>query len=178
VTGGRQLERLAFEVVSTETLPAAARKAASLAQRGVARIFALDANRRRALEWSRRTSGWQILSHDAVIEDAALVAPLPVHDLVKAAKADDAMARGLLAKKNRVLLRALDGARTEGKAEAILTVLAGRGLRVSAAQAARIRATTDAATLRRLLLGAGVCGTTADLLRDRPPAPRRPRRRK
>jgi Uma2 family endonuclease len=186
VTGGRQLERLAFEVVSTETLPAAARKAASLAERGVARIFALDANRRRALEWSRRTNGWEILPHDAVIEDRALVAPLPVHDLVKAAKADDAMARGLLAKRNRVLLRALGAARIEGKiegkiegaAEAILTVLAGRGLRVSAAQEALVRSTGDAPTLRRWLLRAGACRTTTELLRDPPSQPGKPRRRK
>jgi Uma2 family endonuclease len=189
VTGGRQLERLAFEVVSTETLPAAARKAASLAGRGVARIFALDVNRRRALEWSRRTSGWQILPHDAVIEDVALVAPLPVHDLVQAARADDAMARGLLAKKNRVLVRAIGGARnegrakgrtegrTEGEAEAVLTVLRGRGLRVSPSQAAQIRSTTDAATLHGWLLRAGVCRRASDLLRDPSPRPSKARRK-
>lgn len=62
----------------------------SLADRGVARVFALDVNRRRALEWSRETSGWEILPFGAVIHDDAFVAPLPVHDLVRAAKADDA----------------------------------------------------------------------------------------
>ncbi len=63
------------------------------------------------------------------------------------------MARGLLAKKNPVLVQALvtegrvEGrveGKAEGKAEAVLTVLAGRGLRVSHAQAARVRATADA----------------------------------
>lgn len=41
-TGGRQLEQLAFEIVSTETMGHAALKAAKLIERGVRRVFALD----------------------------------------------------------------------------------------------------------------------------------------
>src|SRR4051812_11606832 len=41
VTGGRQIEQLAFEVVSTESLGHAGRKAAKLLARGVRRVFAI-----------------------------------------------------------------------------------------------------------------------------------------
>ena len=47
VTGGRQLEQLAFEVVSTERLSHAADKAQRLVDRGVRRVFAVDATRKR-----------------------------------------------------------------------------------------------------------------------------------
>src|SRR5262245_1384695 len=53
-TGGRKLEELAFEVLSTERLSHAAKKARSLAARGVRRVFGIDVERRRALEWSRQ----------------------------------------------------------------------------------------------------------------------------
>src|SRR4051812_26051938 len=48
-TGGRQLDELVFEVVSTERLSHAGKKARSLAARGVRRVFAIDVERRRAL---------------------------------------------------------------------------------------------------------------------------------
>jgi hypothetical protein len=51
-TGGRLLEELAFEVVSTETLAHAGQKAARLVERGVRRVFAVDVGRGCALEWS------------------------------------------------------------------------------------------------------------------------------
>ncbi|MCA9514118.1 MAG: Uma2 family endonuclease, partial [Myxococcales bacterium] len=135
-TGGRQLEHLAFEVVSSESLSHAGKKAAELAKRGVRRIFALDVERQRALEWSRETGSWSLLHGDAVIEDEAFVLPLPVHALVSAARADDAVARALLAKANPVLTAALAEtaaqSKAEGKAEAsaegLLAVLATRGL--------------------------------------------------
>jgi Uma2 family endonuclease len=46
-TGGRQLEELAFEVVSTERLNEAGAKARKLAGRGVRRVFAIDVVRHR-----------------------------------------------------------------------------------------------------------------------------------
>jgi len=188
-TGGRQLERLAFEVVSTEALSHAAKKAAALTSRGVGRVFAIDVERRRALEWSLPTAAWQILARDAVIDDPAFALPLPVHDLVSAAKADDAVARALLAKQNPVLMDALAEARfdaralgrvegsvegkAEGKAEAILAVLTARHLRVDTATARRIRALRDPAELERLLVVAATCSDASTL-----EAPvRKPRRR-
>lgn len=116
-TGRRQLEELAFEVASTETLNEVAIKAKKLADRGVRRIFAIDVSRQRAFEWSLRLGTWEILAPNAVIEDVALAAPLPVEALVRAAKADDAMARALLKKRNPVLQSALADQRNEGRAE-------------------------------------------------------------
>ena len=105
-TGGRQLEQLAFEIVSTEALGHAAKKAAAFTSRGVRRVFAIDVERRRALEWSRPTGAWQILSREAIIEDPVFALLLPGHDLVSAAKADDA-ARAQLAKQNPIFMDAL-----------------------------------------------------------------------
>jgi len=102
-TGGRQLEQLAFEVVSTETLRHAARKATRLAARGVRRVFAIDVARGRALEWSSARAAWRALGLNAQIKDRALAVPLPIKALVSAAKADDAVARALIAKRNPVI---------------------------------------------------------------------------
>lgn len=185
-TGGRQIEQLAFEVVSTESLAAAARKASALAARGVRRVFAIDVERQRGLEWSRETETWEILRPDATISDPAFALALPVHDLVAAVKADDAVARALLAKRNPVLVEALAAARVEGraegeaegeakgvakgeakgKAEAVLAVLASRGLRVDRATEAAIRTTRDVAILDRWLGRAAICRTVQELVPD------------
>jgi Uma2 family endonuclease len=115
-TGGRQLERLAFEVVSTETMGHAAVKAALLTERGVARVFALDVEGQRVLEWSSKKGAWRHLKAGTNIDDVSLAVPLPVDALCVAVKADDAMASALLAKKNPVLVAALQGAETRGEA--------------------------------------------------------------
>lgn len=193
ITGERQLEHLVFEVVSTERLSSAAKKAGSLAARGVRRIFALDVERGRALEWSRRTDAWEILAPSAVVEDEALALPLPVHDLIVAAKADDAVARALLAKRNPVLVEALTASRTEGKAEgkaqgeaqglvaakrdAVLAVLAARKIEVDDRQRTRIRREADVATLDRLLQAAVTCRTAAELFAEGKPTRATRRRR-
>jgi Uma2 family endonuclease len=122
-TGGRQVEHLAFEIVSTESMSHAGQKAAKLVRRGVRRVFAIDVERERALEWSRSRGTWSLLDPSGHIEDLALAVPLPIEALVHAAKADDAMARALLAKRNPVLeaTRARDRltARAEGKLEGL-----------------------------------------------------------
>jgi Uma2 family endonuclease len=175
--GGRQLEELAFEVVSTERLAHAGKKARALTERGVRRVFAVDVERRRALEWSRRTGTWEILAPDGAIEDRALVLPLPLSALVDAAKADDAVARALIAKKNPVFEEALHAARgeakREGKAEgellgkvaAILRILAMRGLDVSKKTEKRIRAEQDEAVVDRWLDQAVICRRADDLFK-------------
>jgi len=154
-TGGRRLEELAFEVVSTESLGHAAKKARALAERGVRRVFAIDVASKRALVWSKETDAWEILPRDGVIEDRALAAPLPIQALVEAMKADDAVAQALLAKKNPVLEGALHGARLEGKIEALLAVLKARGLRVSKKAEKQIRAEKSEATIDAWLERAG-----------------------
>ncbi len=186
-SGGRQLEHLAFEIVSTQTLAAAARKARALVERGVRRVFALDVSRRRCLEWSGNTGAWEILGPSETLTDAALALGLPVRELVSAARADDAVARALLAKKNPVVAAALRAARgsgheegqaegrtegkaegkaegkVEGKAEAVLLVLASRGLPVSKGIARTIRGTRDERTLDAWLARAGICRSAEEL---------------
>lgn len=167
-TGGRQLEELAFEVVSTETLSNAATKARRLVERGVRRVFAIDVERKRGLEWSTATGGWEILGPDAIIDDRTLEVPLPVTDLVATAKADDAMARALLGKRNPVLTAAIEEARAEAsavtKAEAIVTVLEGRGFELGEETRRRILETREAETLDRWLAGAGTCVSADELV--------------
>src|SRR5580693_1472800 len=63
-TGGRRLEELAFEVVSTETLGHAAKKARALTARGVRRVLAVDIEHKRVLAWSSGTDGWEMLAAD------------------------------------------------------------------------------------------------------------------
>jgi Uma2 family endonuclease len=118
-TGGRQLEHLAFEVVSTETLGHAATKAALLVERGVRRVFALDVEGQRVLEWSSKKGAWRKLKAGSVLVDPCFAVPLPVDTLSVAAKADNAVAAALLAKKNPVLEVALRRAKTKGRTEGL-----------------------------------------------------------
>lgn len=169
-TGGRQLEHLAFEIVSTESLGHAADKAAKLATRGVRRLFAIDVERSRAFEWSHELGTWSLLEPKAWIEDPTLAAPLPVDAVVHAVKADDAVANALLAKQNPVLVAAVTESRVEGRAqgrveglrEALLLVLAQRGLAVEPSHRARIL-DGDLAQLERWLQRAVTCSSVAEL---------------
>jgi Uma2 family endonuclease len=151
-TGGRRLEVLAFQVVATETLTHAAKKAALPVERGVKRVFALDVARKRVLEWSRDTESRQLLPDRSAIEDEIFIAPLPVEVLVGAAKADDAMAAALLAKRNPVLVASEARARAEGHERAcdqvraaLLAFLETRGLDVTPEQRRRIDECRDLA---------------------------------
>jgi Uma2 family endonuclease len=116
-TGRRQIEQLAFEVVSTETLSDAAKKARDLSTRGVRRVFAIDVERVRAFEWSAELGTWSVLDLAGSITDPALAVALPLDALVRAAKTDDAVARALLAKRNPVLVAAMEAAEAHGRAE-------------------------------------------------------------
>lgn len=156
-TGGRQLEQLAFEVVSTETIAHAGRKAEKLVARGVRRVFAIDVERRRALEWSRATVAWEILGSDDTIDDRALSLPLRIEDLVAAADADDTMARALLAKRNTVLAAALDERGNDVAAQSVLAVLDARGITIPSVRRQSIAATRDPEALARLLAAAATC---------------------
>jgi Uma2 family endonuclease len=166
-TGGRQLEHMAFEVVSTESLAHAGQKAAALAERGVRRVFAIDIERGRVLEWSRALGTWTLLDPSAYIEDPVLAAPLPIEALIHAAKTDDAVARALLLKHNPVLeaARAQDRvtAKAEGKAEALLVILAARGVSLPPAARARILDERDLERLDRWIARAMTCTTVAEM---------------
>ena len=186
-TGGRQLEHLAFEIVSTQSLRHAGRKAAKLAGRGVRRVFAIDLERSRALEWSNETGAWRELDPAGHIEDPALEVPLPIASLIHDVKPDDAIARALLAKRNPVLVQAREEARAqareearaqareeartegraEGKAEVVIVLLTARGVAVDDATRARILAERDAQRLDRWIVRAATCTQAAELFTDR-----------
>jgi Uma2 family endonuclease len=187
-TGGRQIEALAFEVLSTERLGHAARKARALTERGVRQVFAIDVKRKSALVWSQATNAWKILPLGDAIEDRALALPLPLRALVDAASCDDAVAQALLAKKNPVLAAALAGARQEGRLEgqlegerkgerrgerkgerkgvirALLAVLAARGFKLRKKHEKQIRSTEDDVLLASWLMRAVSCASVDDLL--------------
>jgi hypothetical protein len=154
-------------VVSSERLSKAAGKAKKLADRGVRRVFAVDVTRQRAFEWSAELETWELLAPTASIEDVTLGAALPVEALVPAAKADDAVARALLLKKNPVLENALlaerEHGKAEGKAEAVIAILEARGIDVAAADRARILATKDAETLNAWIARAATSASMAEV---------------
>ncbi len=179
-TGRRQLEELAFEIASTESLAHAAGRAAKLVSRGVRRVFALDVTRMRALEWSNEADRWSILDPDARIEDPALAVPIPVDALLDVARADDAIARALRAKHHPEFAAERAAGRAEGKAEGeaegkaegkadglakgLLAALALRGLEPSADERRRIQEERDLGRLERWLAVTRTCADVAELL--------------
>lgn len=94
-TGRRQLEELAFEIVSEQWIGVPTEKARELAGRGVRRIFCIVVKKGRVLEWSRETDGWQMLADGASIDDRCLARPLPIRALLDAAAADRAVVAAL-----------------------------------------------------------------------------------
>ena len=165
-TGGRQLEQLAFEVVSTQSLGHAGKKAAKLVARGVRRVFAVDVERSRLLAWSTAIDDWSQVDAPC-IEDPALDVALPVDALVHTVKADDAVARALLAKHNPVLEATKTEAHAQGhlagKREALLLLLGVRGISLDDAARERILQERDPARLDRWLTRAATDLTTAEL---------------
>jgi hypothetical protein len=182
-TGVRQLEQLAFEIISTQSLGDAGAKAAKLTRRGVRRVFVIDVPRSRVLEWSIQRGAWQELDAASHIEDAALEVPLPVAAMVHAAKADDAVARALVARRNPVIeaVRAEDRAQAkiegklegniegniegklEGKIEALLAILAARDIEAAVARD-RIVGERDPQRLDRWIARAATASTLAEVL--------------
>jgi Uma2 family endonuclease len=169
-TGRRQLEHLAFEIVSTESLGRASVKAAKLTRRGVRRVFAIDVDRSRVLEWSAALDTWRELDPAGRIDDPALAVPLPIEAVIHNAKADDAVARALLARRNPVLVQnRVEGraeGRAQGKAEAVIVLLTARGVAVDSATRARILAERDPQRLDRWIVSATSCTQAAELFAD------------
>jgi Uma2 family endonuclease len=123
-TGRRRVPELAFEVVGTQSLARAADKARRLSARGVRRVFAIDVERNRAMEWSRGLEAWRLLDIDAWIEDPVLAVGLAVDPLVKAAVMDDAVARALIAKNNPVIAAEKAASHGRGQVEGVAKGLA------------------------------------------------------
>jgi hypothetical protein len=177
-TGGRQLEELTFQVASTETLAHCGEKAATLTARGVRRVFAIDVSCDRVLEWSTAISAWQLLDRAGEIEDPVLAVPLPLAALLDAGHADAAVARALRQRRHPDFLAERAEGREEGRAEgreegrarglaeAVLRVLAARGLAPTDPERDRILAERDPERQTRWLTAAVTCRSVGELLAD------------
>ncbi len=163
VTGGRQLEQMAFEIVSTESMSHATTKAAKLAGRGVRRVFAIDIVRKRLVEWSSEIESWKVLDVRGRIEDAALAVPLSVNALLEAVDTDDEVARALVAKHNPVIEAATAEGLARGRAQAVLEVLAARGIACSDEQRVRIADDRELSRLAEWLRRASLCNRVEEL---------------
>jgi hypothetical protein len=138
-------------------------------------VFAIDIERSRALEWSPALGTWSVLDAADHIDDPALAVPLPIDSLIRSAKADDAVARALLLKRNPVLEAARAKDRAEGKqeglaegiargrAEALIAMLDARCVALDTTDRERILHERDPATLARWIALAATCANIAAL---------------
>lgn len=185
-TGRRRVAELAFEVVSTQSLTSAADKARRLSARGVRRVFAIDVERSRAMEWSGGLEAWRRLDIAACIEDPVLAVGLAIEPLVKAAIMDDAIAQALIAKNNPVIAAEKAASRRTGRAEgkaegraegrveglvegvrrSLLQLLDARGIPLVAADRAHILEEQDLQRLERWFARAVRGASIADVLAD------------
>jgi Uma2 family endonuclease len=176
VTGGRQLEHLAFEVVSRGSLGPVAEKARKLTTRGVRRVFVIDIERARVLEWSTELASWRVLDTTAHIEDRCLAAPLPVAALLDDASANEAIAQALIIRRNPAIEAVKVQSRREGRREgqregkrergaaALLAVLAARGIPLTERDRARILGEQDPDRVLAWIARAATCSTLAEVL--------------
>jgi len=166
-TGGRQLERLVFEIVRTGSLAHAARKAAKLAARGVHRVFAINVERAVALAWSAPEGSWTPLDQRGHLEDLALAAPLPIQALLHATSTDDVTARALIIQRNPVI----EAARARYRAEAhqgplsdvLFELLATRDVALDSFDRARILGERDPDRILGWITRAGTCADIAEV---------------
>lgn len=163
-TGGRRLEQLAFEIVSEQALSNQTPKSRELAARGVRRLFCLVVKQGRVLEWSRETDAWAATPLET-IDDACFARPLPTAALLQAAAADTAVIRALRAKGHPELDALREEGRTEGRREAVLTILRARFGDVGDDVAARIRA-ASAAEIDAALARSAVVSRIEDVFGD------------
>jgi Uma2 family endonuclease len=114
-TKGRQLEELAFEIVSEQSWNVPTRKAAKLWQRGVRRILAIGLEPWQVCEWEGPEQRWVQLDPQGQLDDRCLVRPLRWEALRDVALQDDALLAALQAKGNRALEQLRQQERDEGK---------------------------------------------------------------
>jgi hypothetical protein len=160
-TGRRYLEEISFEIFFQQSREYTRTRARTVVTGGVRRMFGVFAKERwpgsddadevdyTVAEWSAERDDWAILAPGHVIADPALSLPIPVEALIDAAASDDAAARALLAKQNRVLNRVLDEREARTTRKHILRILDHRKIALDAAQRARIEACNDLETLER-----------------------------
>jgi len=158
-TGGRKLEEIAFEVCDTERYAHVTTKVKRLAARGVQRLFYVDVDTRTLHEWQHDRGDWVALGAKAEITDRCFRVPIPARALVDRVRADDTVARALLAGHNRVIAAAIERERSAGHKTGLKVgvVLARRevlrmllaALPLSDDDQRRIDACDDVATLDR-----------------------------
>jgi hypothetical protein len=166
-TGGRYLEQLAFEVVHEQPLKKASERAEDWSRRGVRRVFGIFVKKGTVEEYLPSTKKWRPIDPGGVISDPCLVRPLSVKGLLDAAVAKDEVARGLEAQDNPAILAMKAASGRREAAEAVLAVLATRGLDVPARVRAAIEGSGDLAELRRWLSRAVTAATADDVIDDR-----------
>jgi Putative restriction endonuclease len=162
-TGQRYLEELSFEVVNEQSMRDIREKAEDLTARGVRRVIAVFVKTGKVSEWDPRKAAWKELAGDATLEDPCLSRPIRVEALLDAAEADTAVARALVDKHHPVI----EEVRAEGKAAALLVVLAARGLAVDEVTRGRIMGCKDGAQLDRWLAKAAVAGSAEEAVGGR-----------
>jgi hypothetical protein len=115
---------------------------------------------------------------DELIADPCLFEPMPVRALLGPDAADDAVARALLDKGNRVLVKYFDTqyqaefiegmmkGQQEAARESIHLIMSVRGIVIDAAARVRIAACTDLAVLERWVVRAVTVVSASELFGD------------
>jgi Uma2 family endonuclease len=117
-TGGRQLEEIAFEIASTESLSHAQKKATKLSGRGVRRIFVIDVEQARVHDCSvADRTAWIELGPGAELVDPAFATPLPIAAIIDAARRDAAIVRAFRVKRHPEFAEERAEGHAEGRAE-------------------------------------------------------------
>ena len=177
-TGRRQVDELSFEVVSASSMNETGYKAHKLRQRGVRRVFAIDAEVPELLEWDDEANAWKGIPSDAMFEDPCLVQPVPVRALLEGILSDDLVLRGLEAKGSTALAawgararakgfeEGIEKGRAEGALaslrETLCTLLEDRGL-LDAVARSRVAECEDEALLRRWIRRSTRAASLAEL---------------
>jgi hypothetical protein len=176
-TGHRYLEEISFEIFFQESHEYARTRARKVLASGVRRMFGIFARERypdsdvddvvdyTVAEWSSERDDWRVLARGDVIADPCLHLPLPIEAIVDVLASDDAVARALLAKKNRVLAAQEARVRLADARAYLFGILELRHVVLDAAQRARIETCDDLEALQRWLFRATEIHDAAELLR-------------
>lgn len=130
-------------------------------------MFAIDAEKQRAFEWSSDLGTWSLLDNAGSIVDPVFATPLPIAALVSTAVTSTMLARALVARRHPVIEEVREEGREEGRittvANLVLAVLAARAMVVDDRQRARILGERDPALLEHWHAVAVTCASVAEL---------------
>jgi hypothetical protein len=142
-------------------------KARELVHRGVRRVFCLLVTQQRVVEWSREIDGWRTMHEKETIEDRCLVRPIEVAALLDVTAAEEAVAEGLVARGAPAIERVRAQGEASGRADALLALLAARGIAIDEARRGVVLACTELATLDRWIVRAAVATSAAEVFGER-----------